>query len=115
MSIRRLRRLDTPNGRTCMEIKGTYIFDPSDMIYNDHFPGNPVVPGSVIVNAFLDAGKESGVCDGKYTIENFRFRGFVIPGVHAFSIQYISDQMKCRLFETELDTSKALVTGVIRK
>ncbi len=98
-----------------MEIKGTFNFDPTDMVYNDHFPGNSVVPGSVIVNAFLDAGKDSGVCDEKYTIENFRFRGFVIPGVHAFSIQNVADQMKCQLFETDLDTSKTLVTGTIRK
>jgi len=98
-----------------MEKKGQFYFDPSDMIYKDHFPGNPVIPGSVIVNAFIGAGKESGFFDGQYTLENFRFKGFVTPGMHAFSIQYVSDQMKCRLFETDLATSKALVTGIIRK
>ncbi|MBU4420644.1 MAG: hypothetical protein KKH84_06520, partial [Proteobacteria bacterium] len=41
-----------------MNIKGTFYFDPSDRIYAEHFPGNPVVPGSLIIHAFLKALKE---------------------------------------------------------
>ncbi len=98
-----------------MEIKGKFFFDPSDRIYADHFPGNPVVPGSVIVNAFLEAGKEAGFGDDPCTIKDFRFRGFVIPGEHAFNIQFNSGQLKCRLFQSSSDASKILVTGIIRK
>ena len=98
-----------------MEINGTFYFDPDDRIYEDHFPGNPVVPGSVIVNAFLKAGKESGPWEGKYVIEDFRFKGFVSPGEHAYRIQFQTEQMKCRLFQTDSNSSKTLVTGTLRK
>lgn len=98
-----------------MKIKGIFYFDPLDRIYADHFPGNPVVPGSVIINAFLQAGKEAGFSKGQLRIENFRFRDFVLPGDHAFSIQFHSDQMKCRLFQNISDASKILVTGTVKR
>ena len=98
-----------------MEINGTFYFDPDDRIYEDHFPGNPVVPGSVIVNAFLKAGKESGFWEGRYIIEGFRFKGFVSTGEHAYRIHFQTDQMNCRLFQTASGSSKTLVTGTLRK
>ncbi len=98
-----------------MKISNIFYFDPSDGIYGDHFPGNPVVPGSVIVSAFLKAGKESGFSDEACIVEDFRFRGFVAPGEHAFSIQFVRDQMKCRLYQDNVDTSKTLVTGTIKR
>ena len=97
-----------------MEIKGEFFFDPSDRIYTDHFPEKPVVPGSVIVNAFLEAAKEAGFYNGPFTIKDFRFRGFVAPGEHAFNIQFNSGQLKCRLFQSSSDASETLVTGMIR-
>ena len=98
-----------------MGINGTFYFDPADWIYEGHFPENPVVPGSVIVNAFLQAGKESGFWEGKYIVEDFRFKGFVSPGEHAYRIEFQTEQMKCRLFETDSVSSKTLVTGTLRK
>ncbi len=98
-----------------MEIKGIFCFDPSDRIYADHFPGNPVVPGSLIVNAFLEAGKETGFQEDQCVIKDFRFREFVSPGEHAFSIQILSDRLKCRLYQDRSDTSKTLVTGTIKR
>ena len=62
-----------------MHIKGTFYFDPADRIYEDHFPGNPIVPGSLIVHAFTEAGKKLGLEANRCTIENFRFREFVSP------------------------------------
>ena len=96
-----------------MEIKGIFYFDPADRIYQDHFPGNPVVPGSVIVNAFLTAGRKAGLIKEQCTLKNFRFKGFVSPGEHGFSMQMMHDQMKCRLHQGSADTSKTLVTGTI--
>lgn len=98
-----------------MEIKGIFFFDPSDRVYEEHFPGNSIVPGSVIVNAFLEAGKKAGFDDGSCVIRDFRFRGFVTPGEHAFRLQVHSGQIKCRLFQNGLDASKTLVTGTIKR
>ncbi|MBU2521735.1 MAG: hypothetical protein KKD50_05850 [Proteobacteria bacterium] len=94
-----------------MNIKGTFYFDPSDRIYADHFPGKPVVPGSLIIHAFLKALKENGVNKEYQTIENFRFKEFVSPGEYTFNIEICKDQMKCRLFRS----SSELVTGIITK
>ena len=94
-----------------MNIKGTFYFDPSDKIYADHFPGNPVVPGSLIINAFLKALKKNGINEEHHIIENFRFKEFISPGEYNFDIEICKDQMKCRLFRS----SSAVVTGIITK
>lgn len=98
-----------------MNIKGTFYFDPSDRIYAEHFPGNPVVPGSLIIHAFLKALKEDGMNEEIQIIENFRFKEFISPGEYNFDIEICKDQMKCRLFRSSSDTMKAVVTGIIRK
>ena len=98
-----------------MNIKGKFYFDPSDKIYTDHFPGKPVVPGSLIIYAFLKALKENGVNEEHKKIESFRFKEFVSPGEYNFNIEMIQDQMKCTLFQNNSDSMKALVTGVIKK
>ena len=91
-------------------LQGIFYFDPADRIYADHFPGKPVVPGSLIVYAFLEAGKKVGFAANHYTIENFRFREFVLPGEYPFSIQLQSDRLKCRLYQED----KTLVTGILK-
>jgi len=98
-----------------MNIKGTFYFDPSDRIYADHFPGNPVVPGSLIIHAFLKALKENGVNKEYQTIENFRFKEFVSPGEYTFDIEILQDQIKCTLFKNNSDLTKPIVTGTIKK
>ena len=98
-----------------MQIEGTFFFDPADGIYRDHFPGNPVVPGSLIVHAFLEAGEKAGFSGAEYTIENFRFREFISPGEYSYSIRMLPDHLKCRLYRNHRDTPKTLVTGTIRR
>ncbi len=98
-----------------MQIEGIFYFDPSDRIYEGHFPGNPVVPGSLIVNAFLEAAKRNGVQVEECILEGFRFKEFVSPGEYAFSIQFLSDRLKCRLYKNNSNIMKALVTGTIRR
>lgn len=94
-----------------MQTKGTFYFDPADSIYEDHFPGNPIVPGSLIVHAFSEAGSKLGFAANHCTIENFRFREFVSPGEYSFDIQLLPDRLKCRLYRED----KTLVTGVFKR
>jgi 3-hydroxyacyl-[acyl-carrier-protein] dehydratase len=98
-----------------MNIKGTFYFDPSDRIYAEHFPGHPVVPGSLIIRAFLKALKEDGINEEIYVIENFRFKEFISPGEYHFDIEICKDQMKCGLFRSSSDEIKPIVTGIITK
>jgi len=90
---------------------GKFFFDPADRIYADHFPGNPVVPGSLIVHAFLEAAGKLGLDFPYRHLENFGFREFVTPGEYPFSLEVLADRLICRLYEG----NRTLVTGTIRK
>jgi 3-hydroxyacyl-[acyl-carrier-protein] dehydratase len=91
--------------------EGVFYFQPGDGIYRDHFPGYPVVPGSLIVQAFLEAARVACFLPDYLTIENFRFREFLTPGHHAFRIELEEERLKCRICRGE----KVLVSGVLRK
>ena len=96
-------------------VNGTFFFDPEDTIYTDHFPQNPVVPGSLIVYAFMTAGSQPGDAQGRCMVENFRFRQFIAPGEYAYLIRIqngdaLERRMTCELFYKE----KAVVTGILR-
>lgn len=90
---------------------GTFFFDPADRIYADHFPGNPVVPGSLIVHAFLEAAGQLCLDFPCRQLENFGFREFLTPGEYPFSLEVLADRLICRLHKG----SKTLVMGTIRK
>ncbi|MGO9136437.1 MAG: hypothetical protein ACLP9S_11815 [Syntrophales bacterium] len=91
--------------------EGIFYFHPEDGIYQDHFPGHPVVPGSVIVHAFLEAAAVAGFLPDFLAIENFRFREFLPPGHYAFRIELDEDKLKCLIYRGE----KKLVTGVLKR
>lgn len=93
---------------------GTFYFDPTDSIYNDHFPGYPVVPGSLIVHAFFEAIKKAGLSKSCRMIEDFKFMKFVPPGKYGFSIHASPEGLKCRLYKTFPDRTKTWVTGTIK-
>lgn len=82
-----------------MEITGTFFFDPADPIYRDHFPEMPVVPGTQIIRAFMEAGGR--VLEGKsrVVIENFRFGRFIPPGEYRYRIKRLCDALVCELFD----------------
>ena len=99
---------EIPEGKI---LEGVFYFHPDDGIYQDHFPGYPVVPGSLIVHAFLEAAADAGFLPDHLAIENFRFREFLSPGHYAFRIQLDEDRLKCLLYRGE----KKLVSGVLKR
>ena len=79
---------------------GTFVFDPRDPVFAEHFPGNPVVPGSLIVQAFLEAVREFAIKEEYRRVERFRFKRFIRPGQYAFSLEQVDDDcLKCTLME----------------
>lgn len=90
--------------------EGVFFFDPEDPIYADHFPGHPVVPGSVIVHAFMVAGR--GLQDplSAWSIENFRFRRFVSPGEYSYRIEVAGGRLRCAL----RDGPSLVATGTLK-
>lgn len=90
-------------------LTGLFFFDPADKIYAEHFPGNPVVPGSIIINAFIKALAKHKIESSNYTVKNFRFKKFISPGEYRYTISTGSSKNSCRLFHND----KAAVTGEI--
>jgi 3-hydroxyacyl-[acyl-carrier-protein] dehydratase len=92
--------------------EGQFHFDPEDPIYADHFPGRPVVPGSLIISAFMTAARPAMERQREYFVENFRFRRFISPGRYAFRIQSKADGcVQCSLY----DSGSTVVTGTLRE
>jgi len=89
------------------EISGIFLFDPADPIYQDHFPGNPIVPGTQIIRAFREAARKVLPGANRFVIENFKFRQFVPPGEYAYRMRYAGKSLACEL----LDRNRAVVTG----
>ena len=79
--------------------RGVLFFDPGDRIYADHFPGQPVVPGSLIIHAFTLAAQALEFAEGVSSIEKFRFRKFISPGEYPYQIELSGHQLRCTLYD----------------
>lgn len=89
--------------------EGYFHFDPDDGIYQDHFRGHPIVPGSLIVQAFVEAIGDT--TSGPLTLSGFRFKRFLTPGTYRFHLDEQPEHIDCRLY----DGSKTVVTGKVRR
>lgn len=79
---------------------GTFVFDPRDPVFTEHFPGNPVVPGSMIVQAFLEAVRRLAINGVYRQVERFRFKRFIQPGQYTFLLEQVDDDcLNCTLKE----------------
>ena len=94
---------------------GHFFFDPADPIYADHFPGSPVVPGSLIVQAFVAAAGREEVTQSSVMLENFRFKRFISPGTYAYRLVLSAEgegraNLQCTLYSK----GDAVVTGTLK-
>ncbi len=93
---------------------GAFSFDPADPIYAEHFPGFPVVPGSVVISAFLQAGQAAAPGMKAIEVRDFKFRTFISPGGYTYRLERRGDDLRCRLFPPGAGSGRPLVTGTIR-
>ena len=87
-------------------LETTLFFDGDDPLYQDHFPGNPVVPGTLVVEGFLEYLKAQGYTP--LAISNFRFRVFISPGRYHAEVRVDKQKASCILFNGD---GKRAVTG----
>jgi len=73
--------------RAGKELIANKTFHEDDGLFDHHFPGFPVVPGTLLTEAMVQAGGWLIVCTLEFTrwpllcmIENAKFRRFVRPG-----------------------------------
>lgn len=88
---------------------GFFYFDPEDGIYADHFPGHPIVPGSLIVQAFVHAIETKLGSGSGLELDQFRFKQFIEPGTYRYSLDEHEGQIRCRLYAQD----KTVVTGKV--
>jgi 3-hydroxyacyl-[acyl-carrier-protein] dehydratase len=81
--------------------EGFFLFDPEDPVYAEHFPGKPVVPGSMIIRAFLLAAEADGRFEAARRIRDFRFKKFVPPGRYRYRMEPCAAGLQCFLFDGE--------------
>ncbi|WP_300667393.1 hypothetical protein [Desulfoluna sp.] len=86
-------------------LSGHFVFDGTDPLYKGHFPGTPVVPGSLVVEAFAARLQEAG--HRPLEAKNFRFRRFIPPGTYAYQVHFDKGRASCKLFHGD----KPAVTG----
>jgi 3-hydroxyacyl-[acyl-carrier-protein] dehydratase len=85
--------------------EGTFYFDPQDGIYEDHFPACPVVPGSLIIQSFVN------LVSAPAGIDSFRFLSFIEPGHYTWRIEEKPDRWNCFLFQG----GQVAAQGVLRR
>jgi len=78
------RVLELERGRSIRGLKNVTM---SEDIFEDHFPGFPVLPGALILESFeeastllIEATEDYGVLPSLSAVRNAKFRRFVRPG-----------------------------------
>lgn len=71
-------------------------FDRTDACFNGHFPGNPVVPGSLIAGLCMQVILEHRGLS-PLRIDRFSFSRFASPGTYALGIDEQGETYLCTL------------------
>ena len=95
--------------KTKKVIQGKFYFDPNDPVFQVHFPSFPVVPGSLIIDAFVKAIKKDCTLPHNIKIQSFKFIQFVKPGNASYEIKISETQTRCFLFQNQIMIAKGLI------
>lgn len=80
----------------------TATFEPDDSCFHEHFPGNPVVPGSLVVGLCMQALREHRSETGPLLLKRFSFSRFASPGSYDLCIAKQESGYQCTLSQGEL-------------
>lgn len=86
-------------------------FPGSHPLFEDHFPGAPRVPGSIIASALLRGVRRAFPGHVPVEVARLRFRHFLLPGAYvcSFELDDAGTRARCRV----LDGERCLVEGTI--
>lgn len=85
------------------EVRGTWRFSGEHPLFDEHFPGAPRVPGTLVIEA-MRAGAEALFPGWRVLgVKRFRFRHFIEPGAYdyAFTPQPDAAAIRCVLLSGE--------------
>ena len=79
----------------------TATFEPGASCFHEHFPGNPVVPGSLVAGLCMQVVREHQNEAGPLLVKRFSFSRFVSPGAYDLSITEQDAGYQCTLSQGE--------------
>lgn len=74
---------------------------PDHACFHGHFPGDPVVPGTLILALCLDAVRSRFGLAGHLTVRRFSFARFAAPGAYELCIEDRGGEFACTLNQGE--------------
>ncbi|ETR70646.1 MAG: 3R-hydroxymyristoyl ACP dehydrase [Candidatus Magnetoglobus multicellularis str. Araruama] len=90
-------------------IQGNFLFDAEDPVYKVHFLSFPVVPGSLIIQAFVETIKKIRTSMCKLSVHYFKFIHFAEPGLAAYQINMTETSIHCQLFQNNKEIAKGSI------
>lgn len=87
--------------------QGWFYFEPDDPIYAGHFPGAAVVPGTLIIEAFLARIEQMGIA--ATGLNRFRFKSFATPGLYVYEVVVADRRVRCRLLQEGREVAEGTI------
>ena len=69
----------------CREIRGTWRFSGDHPLFDEHFPGAPRVPGTLVIEAMRAEAEALFPGWRVLGVKRFRFRHFIEPGEYGYT------------------------------
>jgi len=85
---------------------------PDDACFHEHFPDNPVLPGSLVAALSLQVVREDFGRTDALRVERFTFRRFAAPGAYELRITADDGAFRCRLLQENIIHAEGRITCV---
>lgn len=91
-----------------ISVSGKVQYKEGEGFYSHHFPGFPTVPGTLIVESFLQLVKQHFNAIN-FEINSFKFNHFTVPGECTFNLKQENTIIKCSLFQNNKQTAAGTI------